>query len=571
MLKQHTSSSKIFFIFLISWTILNGIQAGFMELHPDEAYYWLYSRFLDWGYFDHPPMVAFFIKAGDMLFSSKFGLRLVSIITHSVSIFLLWEILKKYSQNVKLFILLFSSILIFHVYGFIATPDSPLLFFSVLFFYVYQRYAEQDKVKWAFLLALIIAGMLYSKYHGVLILFFTILSNFKLLKRPSFWLIVVLSCLLFVPHIYWQIENGFPSVYYHLFDRSAKPYEWNFTADYLLAQLLIAGPLLGWYLYASAIRLKLSDPFIRAIRFNFYGIFFFFLLSTFKGSVEAHWTLLAFPPLFILSYLYLSQKTEIPRWFIRLSVANISLILLVRLILIVPIPGIKDLEPVAYYYGSENWAKQIKAQADNQPVVLTGGFQEASLYDFYNRTTRGFAYDSRYYRKNQFDIWPLEDSLRNKKVYYLNGGSHGADFIEDTLKTDKGIFYGTWLEHARMYQKVMISPVEPISGNWKAGTLRTLKLKIYNPYNETISLGNKGQQWKCFLEYSYMNEGSLQEFSPLISNVENINIGPGEYCEVSSIIRSPLKAGDYKLIFSIRTEPFAGSRNSNMIAVQVTD
>ena len=29
-----------------------------LQLHPDEAYYWLWSRYLDWSYFDHPPMVA---------------------------------------------------------------------------------------------------------------------------------------------------------------------------------------------------------------------------------------------------------------------------------------------------------------------------------------------------------------------------------------------------------------------------------------------------------------------------------------------------------------------------------
>jgi hypothetical protein len=35
----------------------------------DEAYYWVYSKFLDWGYFDHPPSGGFADKDGILHFS----------------------------------------------------------------------------------------------------------------------------------------------------------------------------------------------------------------------------------------------------------------------------------------------------------------------------------------------------------------------------------------------------------------------------------------------------------------------------------------------------------------------
>ena len=566
MIDKIKNSPHLFPVFLIIWTVINSIQAGFMELHPDEAYYWIYSRFLDWGYFDHPPMVAIFIKAGDALFQSKFGLRFLTIISNTLSVYFLWEILKKYSQDVKLFILLFSSILIFHIYGFITTPDSPLFFFSILFFYVYQRYAEEDKTKWAILLSLVIAGMFYSKYHGVLLVFFTVLSNLKLFKRPSFYLIILFAAILFAPHVYWQIHNGYPSVYYHLIDRSAKPYRFEYTSDYLLGQLLIAGPLVGWFLYRASVLVKSNDIFMRAVKFNFYGIFLFFLFSTFKGRVEPHWTLIAFPPLFILSFVYLSQKAGSFRWFYKLALFNVALILLARLVLIVPFPGIKDLKQVAYYYGGEEWAKQMKIIAGDNPVIIMGGFQEASRYDFYNRTLSGFAYDSRYYRKTQFDIWPLEDSIRNKKVYFASLESHGKGVSEDTLITPKGIFYTRWVDRVRTYQKVEIS-TQPGEDFWKAAGLRKLKLKIHNPYNQSISFANANQQWKCFLEYGFMENGSLKDFKPVISDFNKLVIPAKESVEISAIIRAPMQAGKYKLIFSIRTEPFPGSRNSNMISV----
>jgi hypothetical protein len=568
MLLKSGSTTKTLYWFLFIWTILNLVQASLTGLHADEAYYWLYSKFLDWGYFDHPPMVALFIRGGDLISHSTFGLRLLTVLSSTISVYVLWLIVKRYQENLKLFILVISSILLFHVYGFITTPDSPLLLFGVLFLYVYQRYIIEDKLKWAILLSLVIAGLLYSKYHGVLILLFTIISNFRILKRPSFWMIVGLSALLFAPHIYWQYVHGFPSVYYHLFDRSAKPYRSEYTSDYLISQVVVAGPLIGWFLYKSAAKFPNKDLFIRAVKFNFYGILIFFFLSTFKGRVEPHWTLLAFPCLMILSYLYLVNLKTIPRWMKKLAIANVALILLVRFLFIVPVPGIDKINFIAGHQNSKVWAKQIKEKVGDNFVILQGGFQEASLYNFYNNTTKGYAYDTRYYRKTQFDIWPLEDTLRGHAAYYVSNSSHGENSHEDTIVTAKGTFYGISLKNARMYQKVLIT-TEPFTDNWKAGGLRSLKIKIYNPYQQKISFSNKKESSRCFLECGFIQKGKVVQFNPAISKFESVTIEPQSSFSIPVIIRAPSKPGKYNLVFSIRTEPFPGSRNSDMISVVI--
>src|SRR5471030_234988 len=97
--QKAPSSDKLIWYFLLCWTVLNTLQAYKLEIHADEAYYWMYSRFLDWGYFDHPPMVAIFIKIGDSLMHNELGLRLMTILSSTASIYLLWLILKKYSVD----------------------------------------------------------------------------------------------------------------------------------------------------------------------------------------------------------------------------------------------------------------------------------------------------------------------------------------------------------------------------------------------------------------------------------------------------------------------------------------
>jgi hypothetical protein len=561
------SPDKILFIFLGIWALLNLIQAAFVQVHADEAYYWMYSRFLDWGYFDHPPMVALFIKTGDAIYGSALGLRLLTVLTSTLSVYFLWQILKPYGLNITLFILLFGSVVLFHVYGFITTPDAPLAFFTVLFFYVYRCYEREDNWKWALLLALVIACLLYSKYHAILVLFFTVISNLKLLQRRSFWGTVLLSLLVFLPHIWWQVQNNYPSFYYHVIDRSAAFYKFRYTTEYLLAQLALAGPLVGWFLYHSAVILKTRDSFIRTLKFNFYGIFVFFLFSTLKGRVEAHWTLPAMLCLFMLAYVALADK-PVARWFERLAIANIFLVLIVRLLLILPVDALKKVKIVAYYFGNEQWAKQIRQRAGNNPVIFYDSFQAPSRYNYYTRSTKGFSYDSRNYRKNQYDIWPLEDSIRHKKAYLVLDNPYSEYHAQDTIRTEKGIYYGTWIDSVRMYQKVSVNPVA-VSGSWKTGALRTLKLKISNPYHEPIGLGNKNQKWKCYLEYSFKKDDVLEEFRPVFADLEQLNIPAGASVEIAGTIKAPATAGKYKLILSLRTEPFRGGRNSNMIAVEI--
>jgi hypothetical protein len=52
---------------LLAVTALRLLVAALVPLAPDEAYYWVWSRALQPGYLDHPPMVALFIRAGTLL------------------------------------------------------------------------------------------------------------------------------------------------------------------------------------------------------------------------------------------------------------------------------------------------------------------------------------------------------------------------------------------------------------------------------------------------------------------------------------------------------------------------
>src|ERR1700740_2331496 len=66
---------------ILALVALRLVAAAWTPLTFDEAYYWMWSKSLAGGYYDHPPMVALVIRAGTLIAGDReFGVRLVSIL-----------------------------------------------------------------------------------------------------------------------------------------------------------------------------------------------------------------------------------------------------------------------------------------------------------------------------------------------------------------------------------------------------------------------------------------------------------------------------------------------------------
>jgi hypothetical protein len=566
--KQATEKyNRPIIYFLLLWTALNVLQASTLELHADEAYYWVFSRMMDWGFYYHPPMVAVFIRIGDTLMHNELGARLITLLSSTLAIYLVWLMLQRYAVSAKWFILFMAGILIFHVYGFTATPDAPLLFFAVLFYFFYQQYLDRDSWILALILGVVVACLMYSKYHGVLLVGFTLLSNLKLLKRGSFYLIVVLALALFVPHILWQYHHNFPAVNFNLFERSGGGFDIIYGFNYLLAQLLIGGPLISWFIFYKAFTTKIKDAFMRGLMVNAAGVFVFFYLNTLKVNVQPHYTLIAFVPLVMLALINLKQKEFSPVWLYRLAVVNIVLIVAFRLCLVAGFSFLKQNGQLASYYGFRDWAKAVHAKAGDHYVVMRDEYQNPSKYCFYTNSLKGFAYDSRYYRTTQFDMWPFEDSLQHTDVYYLTQDKW-PNVSTDSITTT-GKWYGGWIRDVRTYQKVICkASVDSITS--ASGQQQSVNLTITNPYPFTIDFSNKNALHPLTVEVCFFLGADIVEIQSAGNDFYDLPpLKPGAQAHYKFTFKSPMKKGNYALFFSWRTDPFVGSRNSGFTSLTV--
>src|SRR5690606_35087594 len=166
-------------------------------------------RYPAWGYFDHPPMIALLIKIGYSIFPNELGVRLLIALMNTATLWLVHQLLVR--KDDLLFFAITASMGVLQIGGILAVPDLPLTFFTALFFWQYRRFLKEDSLLQALLLGLVMAGMLYSKYHGILIILFTVASNWRLALNPRAWVAVAAGVLLFFPHLYWQYQADFPS------------------------------------------------------------------------------------------------------------------------------------------------------------------------------------------------------------------------------------------------------------------------------------------------------------------------------------------------------------------------
>ena len=436
-------------LFYTCWLLLNLIQSKVTGLFDDESYYWVYSRFLDWGYFDHPPMIALLIKGGYGIVPNEFGVRLFVAI---LSTFTLWLIQKLLIiTDDVLFYTIAISIAVLQLGGFIAVPDIPLLFFTTLFFHAYKRFLNKESVKNSMLLGISAACLLYSKYTGALVLVFAFAANPKLFLRPVLYIAAGVAVLLFLPHIYWQYIHAFPSVQYHLKERIDSSYQFSFTTDYLFQQLLLVGPISSIVLLWSCFRKKPSDEIERALKFTTVGFYVFFLLYTFRGPVEANWTFPAFIGVIALSHQYLAERRHLRKLVNVLALITLSIVFAGRLYLAGALPHI-DLKDDEFLSNNE-WSREVSANAKGLPVFFVGSYQRASKYWFYTGIPT-YSVNTVDYRRNGFNFWSMEDSLQNKKMFAVYQGPH-TDVFPDSFSTSKGDFRSRIIENYFSFSRIL--------------------------------------------------------------------------------------------------------------------
>ena len=208
---------KWLFVVFMAVTATRLACAYFLPITTDESYYFLWSRYLDLGYFDHPPVVAWISSLGALFAQNVFAYRLGGFLLQLALFPLFLSLCQKSALNrshqVTVAALLMFCNFFGCMVGIITTPDTPFIFAWTLALHEAAAALDSKPRRWL-TAGLATALGLWSKYAMLLIgpvFLWALIRKRGGLKSPWPYLGGILCLLLFLPHLYWNSQNNWVS------------------------------------------------------------------------------------------------------------------------------------------------------------------------------------------------------------------------------------------------------------------------------------------------------------------------------------------------------------------------
>ena len=292
------------------------IWASSLGGFTNEPYYYMYANELDWGFFDHPPMVGAIAAVGLKLapvLGSLVAFRLGFIVMFAGSTWLMARLTERlFSPWAGILAALVLNATFYHgvKIGAIADPDGPLLFFWLLTLDRLWIAFENPERNTAWALAGMAWGAaLASKYHAVLLMAGVGLymisrpSNFAWLKRPGPYIAIASGFAVFSPVILWNARHEWISFFYQ--GNRAGGFQGikvEYFLEALVAQILYITPWIWGALMVVMFQIVIRGPKRWSKAEGFLvcqaipPLALFMGVSTFR-RIMPHWPLIAFIPL----------------------------------------------------------------------------------------------------------------------------------------------------------------------------------------------------------------------------------------------------------------------------------
>ncbi len=418
------------------------VISGQFLLTPDETNYWQWSRYLDIGYYDHPPMIAWTIWLSTTLFGqNEFAVRLPTVLGITVaSTYLTMLAARWFSCRCAFHVALISQfILLLNGSALIATPDGLLLPCWAAACYHAAQALERDTFGQWLLTGIWFGLGLLSKYTMLLFLpslFFCMLFT-PLFRKRLFtyrpWLGLVIGFLVFTPVVIWNSRNDWVTFRHVLFQGgvdSSTFFTLRFIGDFFGSQAALLSPVIflfilaGWLSGWGSKRLRPGDaPFL--IWMSLTGFAAFTLLA-FHVRIYGNWPAPAYlTALILIAALYSPGQGGIPAQHHRLWKFGVGLAFItsaaIMMQLVYPLLPVKtDLDRTARE--TIGWDKlgtaadHVRNEMEDPANTFIFGlrYQYASELAFYMPGQPRTLSINRWSRPNVYDFWFDDDMVTGK-------------------------------------------------------------------------------------------------------------------------------------------------------------
>ena len=443
--KPYTTVLYILLLFLSIFRIYY-ILYGPLDLSPDEAHYWEWSRRLDLSYYSKGPMIAYLIAFSTSLFGDNvFGVRFLAVVFSVLSSIFLYKLGKEmYHEGVgAASAILLQLVPLYSAFGVIFTIDSPFIFFWILSLYLFWKAVGQETPAhsltgyWLFLGISLGFGLLtkYTMAFFYLCAFlFLILSSEKrvILKTLSPYFTLVISILIFSPVIIWNAGNDWVTFRHtagqaHLAD--GVRISFKSLAEFVGSQLGVVTPILFVLIVIALWRAEGRGRREFLLWFSL-PVIVFFVLKSIQGKVQANWAMTGYiTGLIGFSEVYISRWKAQGPFLRRIIISGIALSFLVAAVAHYPskfrVPV--TLDPSSRLKGWKELGRQVSTLRDEmrkgeKVFIFSDSYQISSELAFYGKGHPVTYCVNLGRRMNQYDLWPDFYALINSDAIFVTIG-----------------------------------------------------------------------------------------------------------------------------------------------------
>ncbi len=327
------STAQRYVLIIAVLTLLRFIAGAVLPLSCDETYYWLWSKHLAAGYFDDPPVIAWSIHFGTLIFGDvPFGLRFVPLLLSLVTSWAVWRagasLLRSEEAGLRACVL-FNATIMVAVETFAATPDAPGLAFAALLLLGLAKVEESGKGWWWLLvgaaggLGLMTKNTAFFVGFGALLWLAVTPSMRRWLLSPWPYLGGVLAVLIFLPNIVWNAHNHWATFGLQVSRMESGHWGVRFLGEFVGGLVGMATPFI-FVLAAMGLALATRarhEARLSVLAAMLWPTLLYFAWHSLRDRVQANWPSYVFPQVAILAALAW-ERTDWPGpW---ASVARVS-------------------------------------------------------------------------------------------------------------------------------------------------------------------------------------------------------------------------------------------------------
>lgn len=303
-------------IVLAILTSLRLLVAANVGLTEDECYYRLWALNPSWGYLDHPPMVAWWIAAGQLLLGDgSLAIRVSSVMAVALGSLVLWRIAWLLTGSNRLAdraVLWMQASLLLGLGSVIMTPDSPSVLFWLLSVWTLVELDQSGNANWLLAMGVFSGLGLQSKYSGlffgagVVLWFLLDVSSRRWWKVPQLYLGGLLAIAIFLPVIDWNAQHHWASFGKQFGRAAVRQWSFRYLGEFLGTLIGLLNPLLVVFTVRSLVQMRSGGSNARPIRML--GIialpfFAYLMIHSLHDRVQANWPAALFPGFVLLSAL----------------------------------------------------------------------------------------------------------------------------------------------------------------------------------------------------------------------------------------------------------------------------